>query len=278
MNILFCGDENAEDGILISTLSLLKNSGAKELHLFVLTMEAHSDERKYHPFSKHAADYIRTLIKEKNPNNTLELIDCTDLFIKQPPTANMNTRFTPYAMLRLFADELPQIPDRILYLDDDIIIRSNITAFYNQNIKGIELVGVLDYWGRFFFHNMKTKRFFDYLNSGVLLLNMTKIKQTDLFAKVRQMMQTQKMFLPDQSAINKLAVAKRVMPRRYNEQYKLHKDTKIQHFTTSFRFWPYFHTQTVKPWDVERVHSVLHLHEYDDLLNEYLKLRKNLKE
>ena len=30
MNILFCGDENAEDGVLISTLSLLKNSGAKE--------------------------------------------------------------------------------------------------------------------------------------------------------------------------------------------------------------------------------------------------------
>src|SRR5699024_10726090 len=98
MNILFCGDENAEDGVLISTLSLLKNSGAKELHLYILTMEAHSDERKYHPFSEHAADYIRSLLVKANPNNTLELIDCTDLFIKQPPTANMNTRFTPYAM------------------------------------------------------------------------------------------------------------------------------------------------------------------------------------
>ncbi|MDF4142924.1 glycosyltransferase [Lactobacillus kefiranofaciens] len=277
MNILFCGDENAEDGVLISTLSLLKNSGARELHLYILTMEAHSDERKYHPFSKHVADYIRSLLVKANPNNTLQLIDCTDLFIQEPPTANMNTRFTPYAMLRLFADQLPEIPDRILYLDDDIVIRGDITAFYRQNITGIELVGVLDYWGRYFFHNVKTKHVFDYLNSGVLLLNMPKIKQTGLFAKVRHMMQTKKMFLPDQSAINKLAVAKRVVPRRYNEQYKLHKNTKIQHFTTSFRFWPYFHTQTVKPWDVARVHSVLHLHEYDDLLNEYLAIRDNLK-
>ena len=186
MNILFCGDANAEDGVLITTLSLLKNSGAKDLHLYILTMEAHSDERKYQPFSKHAADDIRSLLIEANPKNTLELIDCTDLFLKEPPTANMNTRFTPYAMLRLFADELPQIPDRILYLDDDIAIRGDITAFYKQNIKGIELVGVLDYWGRFFFHNIKTKRVFDYLNSGVLLLNMKKIKQTGLFAKVRQ--------------------------------------------------------------------------------------------
>ncbi|RVU71097.1 MULTISPECIES: glycosyltransferase [Lactobacillus] len=277
MNILFCGDENAEDGVLISTLSLLKNSGAQELHLYIMTMEAHSDERKYHPFSKQVADFLRSLLINANPNNSLQLIDCTALFVKEPPSVNMNTRFTPYAMLRLFADQLPEIPDRILYLDDDIVIRGNITAFYQQNITGIELVGVLDYWGRFFFHNVKTKHVFDYLNSGVLLLNMPKIKQTGLFAKVRQMMQTKKMFLPDQSAINKLAVAKRVVPRRYNEQYRLHKDTKIQHFTTSFRFWPYFHTQTVKPWDVERVHSVLHLHEYDDILNEYLKLRDNLK-
>ena len=43
MNILFCGDENAQDGVLISTLSLIKNSGAQELHLYILTMEAHSD-------------------------------------------------------------------------------------------------------------------------------------------------------------------------------------------------------------------------------------------
>lgn len=261
----------------LDAFSTKKNSGARELHLYILTMEAHSDERKYHPFSKHAADYIRSLLVKANPNNTLQLIDCTDLFIQEPPTANMNTRFTPYAMLRLFADQLPEIPDRILYLDDDIVIRGDITAFYRQNITGIELVGVLDYWGRYFFHNVKTKHVFDYLNSGVLLLNMPKIKQTGLFAKVRHMMQTKKMFLPDQSAINKLAVAKRVVPRRYNEQYKLHKNTKIQHFTTSFRFWPYFHTQTVKPWDVARVHSVLHLHEYDDLLNEYLAIRDNLK-
>ena len=53
-------------------------------------------------------------------------------------------------MLRLFADQLPQIPDRILYLDDDIVIRGDITTFYNEDINGIELVGVLDYWGRFF--------------------------------------------------------------------------------------------------------------------------------
>ena len=57
MNILFCGDHNAEDGILIATLSLIKNSSAKELHIYILTMYTQSYHKKFKPFSKHAADF-----------------------------------------------------------------------------------------------------------------------------------------------------------------------------------------------------------------------------
>ena len=274
MNFLFCGDHNAERGVLIAVLSLLKAERGEEVHVYILTMRAKSKSRSFKPFSQHAADFIRSLIVADNPNSSLELIDCTENFIKEPPTANMGTRFTPYAMLRLFADELLQIPDRILYLDDDVIIRRPVDQFYTQDLTGTELVGVLDYFGRFFFHNQK--KIFDYLNSGVLLLNMPEIKRTGLFKRVRHLMQVKKMFLPDQTAINKLAKEKRIAPRKYNEQYALQDDTVIQHFTTSFRFFPYFRTQTVKPWDVKRVHSVLHLHEYDDLLNEYLQLKDQL--
>lgn len=277
MNILFCGDSNAEDGVLIATLSLLKNSGAEELHIYVLTMYTRNYKKKYHPFSKHAAVYIRSLLVKQNPNNTLKLIDCTSLFIEENPAANMKNHFTPYAMLRLFSDQLPQIPHRILYLDDDVIVRRSLRTFYKQDLTNVQLVGILDYWGRFFFHNYHEHKIFDYINSGVLLLNMEEIKETKLFARIRHMMQVKNMFMPDQSAINKLATEKKIAPRRYNEQYKLQPDTVIQHFTTSFRFFPFFRTQTVKPWDVKRIHSVLKLHEYDDLLNLYLKIRHNLR-
>ena len=54
------------------------------------------------------------------------------------------------------------------------------------------------------------------------------------------------------------------MSRKYNDQRRLHKDTVIQHFTTTFRLFPWFHSLTVKPWDVERLHSVLKNYEYDD--------------
>ena len=42
MNIMFCGDHNAERGVLIAVLSLLKAEQGKELHVYILTMRAKS--------------------------------------------------------------------------------------------------------------------------------------------------------------------------------------------------------------------------------------------
>ena len=82
------------------------------------------------------------------------------------------------------------------------------------------------------------------------------------------------MFMPDQSAINRLAKEKRIQPRKYNEQRKLREDTVLQHFTTSFRFFPWLHTLTVKPWQIEKMHEKLRLHEYDDILEEYKQIKR----
>ena len=85
------------------------------------------------------------------------------------------------------------------------------------------------------------------------------------------------MFMPDQSAINRLATSKKIVPRKYNEQRKLHKDTVFQHFTTSFRFFPWFHTLTIKPWQVDRVHEELKITEYDDIFKEYINILQYIK-
>ena len=62
----------------------------------------------------------------------------------------MSTRFTPCCMLRLFADEIAELPDRLLYLDTDIICRKDFTEFYYQNMENVEIAGVLDYYGSWF--------------------------------------------------------------------------------------------------------------------------------
>ena len=117
----------------------------------------------------------------------------------------------------------------------------------------------------------------DYINSGVLLINLDKVRETGLFKKCRELCKNKEMFMPDQSAINKLAKQKKIVQRKFNEQRKLHKDTIFQHFTTSFRFFPWFHALTVKPWNIDRVHEELKIREYDDILEEYQTIMKELQ-
>ena len=273
MNLLYCGDQNIQDGLLISILSLLKH-GSDELHIYVMTMELHTVQKDYHAIPDQTISFLNQLVQRTNRNSFVKKYDCTALFKRQIPQKNMGTRFTPYAMLRLFADQLPDLPAKLLYLDSDVVCRQDPREFYHQDITDVELVGVLDYYGRWFFHHSLTH--LDYINSGVLLLNMEKIKQTKLFERARERCVKRWMFMPDQSALNKLAQAKRIVPRKYNEQHQLYDDTVFQHFTTSFKFFPLFKIQTIKPWEVQQVHDVLGIHEYDDILNEYQQLVPNL--
>ena len=50
-------------------------------------------------------------------------------------------------------------------------------------------------------------------------------------------------------------------------------ETVFRHFSTTFRFWPIFHTQKIKPWNIDKVHNVLHCHAFDDILDEYLAVK-----
>ncbi len=272
INLLYCGDQNMRDGLLISVLSLTKHTSTP-LHVFVLTAHVSTQTREFLALQESDVEAVRELITEHNAQGSLTLIDITDLFEAQPPSANLQTRFTPLCMLRLYADQISTIPDRLLYLDTDIVCHKPFEQFYNQNLDGVELAAVLDYYGRWFFRQRYSHMLPDYFNSGVLLLNMAEIRRTGLFARCRDMCENKWMFMPDQSALNKCVRSKVIASRRFNDQRRFHSNTVFQHFTTSFRFFPWFHAVSVKPWQVEEVHSTLHLHEYDDLLEEFQQQR-----
>jgi len=274
LNILYCGNDKVEDGIVISVLSLLKNIG-EPLHIYILTMELIVGKKVYSPVSEHFASYLDRMVKKISREHCVRFIDISELFKSELPAANLDTRFTPYCMLRLFADRIPEMPDKVLYLDTDVVCRKDCSELYHQDITDCELAGVLDYYGRWFFRRDIWR--LDYLNSGVLLMNLDLIRQTGLLKRCRELCARKKMFMPDQSAINKEAFRKKLLPRCYNEQRKLREDTVLQHFSTTFRFFPLFRIQTVKPWQIDQVHDKLKLHEYDDLLQEYMRLLPEIR-
>ena len=277
MNILFCGDRNVQDGLLIAVLSLLENT-QEHLDIYVLTLDMSMNGRIYIPIEKTFVDYLNETVSAQYDDRLYtKLIDTTDLFKDETPDANLSTRFTPCCMLRLFADKIDEIPDRILYLDTDVICRRDFGDFYYQNMDGVEIAGVLDYYGSWVFRKNIFKR--DYLNSGVLLMNMCELRKTGLLSSCRHMCTTKQMFMPDQSALNKLSVSKRICERKYNDQRRLHSDTVFQHFTTHFKFFPYVRTETVKPWQTEEVTTILHIpeSEYGALFAKYYDIKESMK-
>lgn len=260
LNILYCGDNGVCEGVFLSALSICKNIN-EALNFYILT--ASIDTRSAIPQS--FADKLQATIEKKNINNNVTLIDISEMFKNYLPLANMGTRFTPHCMLRLFADIVTEIPDRILYLDADVLCRADFKDFYYSDISHIEIAGVPDRYGKWFFGNILKH---NYLNSGVLLMNMANIRQSSLFKKCRELCRDKKMFMPDQSALNKLAVKCKV-PAKYNAQGKIKTNTVFKHFTTFFRFFPYIRAVTIKPWHTDKLHSELKIFEFDDILEEY---------
>jgi len=260
LNILFCGDENVCQGIFLSALSLCKHT-TRALDFYILT----ADIAGHTPISQSYAERLRKAVQARHPQSTVTLFDISALFAHYVPRANMNTRFTPLCMLRLFADMVPELPDRILYLDADVLCRADFSPLYDQDLSHVEIAGVPDRYGKWFFGNLFKH---DYLNSGVLLMNMANIRKSGVFQRCRDMCRDVRMFMPDQSALNKTA-RKGKLPARYNEQGRIKPDTVFKHFTTFFRFFPYVRAVTVKPWQTDRMHRELGIFEFDDILDAY---------
>ena len=264
MNIMYSGDKNIGRGMLMSLLSLRAHI-AEPLHVWVLTMHLETGGRHWEPVSAEVIALAENVVKTSHAESTVHCVDLTTAYLEELPAANLATRFTPYCMLRLWADKVEGLPDRILYLDNDVVCNKSPETFYNQPIEDVELVGVPDHYGQWFFR----KKWFrsSYLNSGVLLMNMKKIHETGLLDRCRKQCREKRMFMPDQTALNDQMSFYRIASRCYNDQRRQHADTVLRHFITTWRIWPWPHTVTVKPWDGERMHAVLHCHEYDDFLS-----------
>lgn len=140
MNVLYCGDKNIEDGLIISVLSLLKNVKTN-LNIYVLTIN--SKEWNIIGVTDNCINVLDSKMKLINEKNSIKKIDITNLFEKEVPARNMKTRFTPCCMLRLFADEIDELPDKILYLDNDVICRKDCQDFYNQDMEEYELARII---------------------------------------------------------------------------------------------------------------------------------------
>lgn len=265
LNLLYAGNKGVFDGLFISLLSIAKKT-KEPMTAYILTMDLTDINPKFTAITASQIDIIEANLKKYNPAHRLVLKNCREIFLEgMAGSPNLNNAYTPYTLLRLNADQL-DLPSPILYLDTDTVSNKDISEIFEFDVTKYELAGAIDYLGQWFLGNY-------YINAGVLLLNLDKIKETGLFQGCREMCRTKKLAFSDQTAINKLVKYKGFLPRKYNEQRIYKEETVIQHFCKSIRWFPY-HTVNAKPWHLERFHKVHKVHVYDDVILECLAVKK----
>lgn len=269
INVCYCGNRKIFPGLLLSVMSLAKYTD-HALNVYVLSMDLHEQNPAFVPFTQNQMNVLNKVLQDKNPESRAIQLDLTDLY-KQKLAKGKNRKaaiYTPYALLRLYLDVLPDIPDKMIYLDVDTMCTDDIANLYDIDIENYEYAAALDYLGKFWINKM-------YCNSGVLLLNLPKIRDTGLFDRVRELVCNKKMAMPDQSALHKCGTLRLYLPERFNEQRNIKPDTVVKHFCKGIKwilFFPF--TYNIKQWHRDKVHKRLKITCFDDIYEKYDLLAK----
>ncbi len=121
------------------------------------------------------------------------------------------------ALLKFILPELLAEIDRVLYIDGDIIVKKNIGGLYNHNIEDYYAAAVIDS-GSIYYKHEYVKLVKNYFNSGVMLLNLKKLRNENLAEKLIQTKQEMKNYsLMDQNVFNLVFDGKvLLLPIKYN--------------------------------------------------------------
>ncbi len=271
VNILFCGNDRVFDGMLTCALSIFKRTESREpFRFYIFTMDVSHIKESYLPISQEQIEYFSEVIKGYNAENEAVLVDVTELYLSElGGCPNEGTYCSPYTLIRLFADKI-DLPDKVLYLDVDVMFNRDIHLLYDIDIEGYEYASARDHYGKYLIQP-------NYINAGVLLFNMREMRKTGIFERARELIRSKKLTFADQSALIRSTTKKKMLPQRFNDQRFLHKHTVVRHFSKRLFWLPYPHTDNIKQWYVSRVHKVFGYYNFDDILYEYIYLKERFE-
>ena len=273
IHILFSGNDKVVDGVMTCMLSILKRTQTKEPFCFyIFTMDATNIKKEYKPISDAMVAFLDRMVKEYHPQNCVVKKDVTELYAREFANCpNEQCYCSPYTLLRLFADLVEGMPEKLLYLDVDVMFQHDVRMLYDIDVSKVEYAAANDHYGKYLINPR-------YINAGVLLFNMTKVRETGLLEKARKLIKTKKLVFADQSAILRSTTRKKLIAQKFNDQKFLHKHTVVRHFSKRLFYLPYPHTDNIKQWHVEKMHKVFGYHQFDDILEEYQEKKIILEE
>lgn len=203
----------------IAIYSIIKNAAAQDkLNIIVLDCGIEEENRQK----------IRSLLK--GTPHQVAFVPCNLSLIKG---ISISERWSIATFARLFLPEILPDAERVLYLDSDVLVRGSLSELFSMDMQNALIAGVRDLglWPRYKFHPENLGGFYvnedfvkmfsqvDYLNAGVLLINLNLARKENFTQKCLQFLQEHghEIKLLDQDIINFVCAEKRkVLPLRFN--------------------------------------------------------------
>ncbi len=195
MNILVTLNSGYMKQLAIMLTSLCISNQETEFTVYI----AHSsiDKKEFYTLENKLKDYKMNIVPIKIKSNILGDAPITDRYPKE-------------MYYRIFAAQyLPNDIDRILYLDPDLVVINNISTLYNTDFENNLFIAAS--------HVKKTLRKLNeirldmpadsyYINSGVMVLNLTLLRETQNIQQVLDYIEKYKklLILPDQDVISSI--------------------------------------------------------------------------
>lgn len=233
--VVFCFDENYAKYCLVALHSLIVNSGTNfRIYSITFPKTRKEDLTAIDALCEKFKVEIKTLI-------------ISDEYFKE---FRIHHHFSHANFIRLKIPELLKEESKVLYLDCDLIVHGNISEIFDIELGNRFYAGCLD-------PNGSTSTKVDdavkktYINSGMLLMNLTRLREDDSFEKMQKIYRAnpEKITWVDQCLINLYAHQNTViLDNKYNHQVFSHfmkkqdwlavKDEKlVHHFVGGVKPW-----------------------------------------
>ena len=194
INILVTLNENYVPYLNVMLTSLLSSNADCRFDVYLL----HSS------IPDKAVESTRKILQQ---SGELHMVKATDIGLSDAPTT---ARYPQEIYYRIFAAKyLPDCLDRILYLDPDIIVNGSVKELYDINLDDY-FFAAASHTGPFLrkFNEIRLDMDDDapYINSGVMLMNLKRLREEQNYNDVFEFIEKRKMLLmlPDQDIISSL--------------------------------------------------------------------------
>lgn len=241
-NVVYTIDKNYPIFTLLSINSILENNlSNNKYHFYIIENNLTNNQKKM----------MKRFVNKRNQN--IDFININNPIINNKKAYNSTycTHITGIALARIYtSDLLPQDIDRVLYLDSDTLILSDLTPLFKTNIDNYMAGMVLNITENEDAVLYKFKN--GYYNSGVILMNLKKAREegspkqfekyyNDNIDKFLYNKTNEKIFpLPDQDLINVVWDGKiNKLDGKWNQQQNLSTNTGILHYIGKNKPWYY---------------------------------------